>query len=284
MCLTFDIVFLGEQKDLYYSNELNKLINVDPADSSSKGINFEKVATIVEECPSVCRAKYDLTFNGETRNLYPLFSLVSNQAPLNLIRKVFFENPFRFLEVYDRNGQTLMHYACEYNPLTIDTLTFLIHRGAHSLDALDSKQRSPLHTACANQKSEPEGVQFLLKETPLPVIAARDGDGKLPIDLAVENPRCNSALKKSLVDRAKENDSEIEQQALKKLEQERAAKTVDTHTAPVPLYLNQASKHSKESSVKSSPKGPSTPGNEAAVPNPSFWERLCCMPSVHTLS
>ena len=275
---------------MYYSNELNKLIDVDPADSSSKGINFDKVMSIVEECPSVCRAKYDLTFNGETRNLFPLFSLVSNKAPLDLIRKVFFENPFRFLDVRDNNGQTLMHYACEYNPLPIDTLAFLIHRGAHSLDALDSKQRCPLHTICANPKSKPETVQFILKESPLPVIAARDSNGKLPLDLASDNSSCDFALKKSMIERAKEHEEEVAQQALKKQEQERAAAlTIDTYTAPVPLYLNQpnrANSIGKEASVKSSPRGgPGTPtAQQVEVPNPSFWERLCCMPSVHTLS
>jgi len=247
----------------------------------------------VEECPSVCRAKYDLTFNDQKRHLYPLFSLVANQAPLDIIRMVFFENPFMFLEVSDNDGQTLMHYACGFQPLPIETLSFLIHRSAHSLVAIDAKKRSPLHTACANPRSEPATIDFLLKQSPLRVVAARDVDGNLPLDLLMQNKQCCSpTLRKSLIARAKENEEDIQQQALvKQRARDTAAMSVDTsmHSpATTPMYMTQVngvvqltpSNSNRRQMSPTSARSAELPPPREEIPNPSFWERLCCRPVI----
>jgi len=123
-------------KELYSSNEMNDLINIDPADELADPIDFEALRKIIKECPSTCRLKYALTFNGEKHLVYPLFSLVANGAPADLIRAMFFENPFRILGERDKHGRTVMHYACAYKPLSAQAFTFLIHRSSNSLDVV----------------------------------------------------------------------------------------------------------------------------------------------------
>jgi hypothetical protein len=186
---------------LYYSNELSYLLNVDPAKPSGKGgLNIEEIETIVNECPKVCRKKFDLTFDGEKMHMYPLFSLVSHQAPVSLVEKVFRENPLFVNDERDKYGQTIIHYAVRFNQPPIDTLNYLIHRSPLSLEAWDLQKRSPLHTACANIGNADQVIQFLLKETPFHVLSTPDKGGNLPLHLALNNQKCSLELVKSLVD------------------------------------------------------------------------------------
>jgi hypothetical protein len=262
------------QPDLYYANELNRLLDVDPAGpaSSAKEILFSDVETIVEERPNVCRAKYDLTFKGEKLHLYPLFSLVANSAPLELIQKVFLENPFRFIDVCDDYGQTIMHYACAFKCLPIETLDYLIRRCPHILDAVDKKNRAPLHTACANMSSVSETtVLYILEQSPPHIATTADIDGKLPLDLALMNPKCSSKLKESLMKCSKEivpiplNIKSPPEIVNGRSNVSHAKVTVS------PVTINQAASGTR-------PLGSAAPEPTPPMPTPSFWDLICCRP------
>lgn len=190
---------------MYYSNELSYLLGVDPSrkaqNQNDGGLNFEEISTIVQDCPGVCRVKFDLPFDGKKHNVYPLFSLVAHGAPLELVEKVFTENPFMFLDTRDIYGQTVMHYALRFNPPDIKTLHYLIHRSPHSLDAWDKQKRSPLHTACAHASWATDVVEFIIRESPKHVLAVPDKEGNLPMHLALNGMECSYAIVKNLTDR-----------------------------------------------------------------------------------
>ncbi|CAB9518993.1 expressed unknown protein [Seminavis robusta] len=257
-------------KDLYYANEMNKLLNVDPADlSKSQKLAFDDILKIVKDCPSVCRAKYDLTFCSEKRNLYPLFSLVANAAPLELIETVFMENPFRFIDVCDDRGQTIMHYACAFHPLPNETLDFLIHRCPQSLAAWDEKKRSPLHVACLNMSSATETCIHVLEQSPAHVVVTPDSEGKLPLDLATMNKKCSSKLKQRLIARAEGAVPEPE-----KKEKPTPELVIGKYSASAPA--GAAKTTTTTTTPGSLPKDTRPP--EPELPKPSFWDLLCCRP------
>jgi ankyrin repeat protein len=249
------------QPDLYYANELNILIDVDPATASSTGkqIDFDQVLQIVQQCDSVCRAKYDTTFDGKKRNLYPLFSLVANRAPVEVIRTVYFANPFRFLDVRDDAGWTLMHYACAYNPLPLESLEFLEKRNSHTLLAWDHHHRSPLHTACAQLTGETEHVLFILNHTPPEVVVTPDRDGQLPLDLALRSGKCSSVLQKSLKEKAK-GASPVSHD--------------NNHNQPT-----TSPNHHNPTREDPSPPLQYKTTTETVGPQ-TWWEKLCCVPRI----
>ena len=264
--------FCRLQPDLYYANELNRLIDVDPA--SSKKISFAEVEEIVAARPNVCRAKFDLTFKGEKLHLYPLFSLVANSAPLPLIRTVFMENPFRFIDVCDDQGQTILHYACAFNPLPPDTLDYLIHRCPHILDALDKQNRTPLHTACANLHAVSEAtVLYILEQSPPHVASLADCDGKLPLDLAVMNPKCSSKLKDSLMDRSKEISS-----IPKSIKSPPEIVNGRSNISNTKVIVNQTPMDQTVTGAPKLDKKAPEPTPSTQPPTPSFWDLICCRP------
>jgi ankyrin repeat protein len=261
------------QPDLYYANELNRLLDVDPAaPSNAKEIMFSDVEKIVAEHPNVCRAKYDLTFNGEKLHLYPLFSLVANNAPLELIRTVFIENPFRFVDVCDDYGQTILHYACAYKPLHIETLDYLIRRCPHILDAFDKKNRAPLHTACANISSVSETtILFILEHSPPHIAKVADCDGKLPLDLALMNPKCSSKLKASLTEGSKGIVS-----IPLNIKSPPAIVNGRSNVPQAKVTVSQVTINQAANGAR--PLNSSAPEPTPAPPTPSFWDLLCCRP------
>lgn len=238
------------------------MIDVDPAEKANrKQIDYDAVLKIAKECTSVCRAKYDLTFNGKKRRLYPIFSLVANSAPTEVIRVMFMENPFRLNEETDDNGWTLMHYACAYNPLPAESLEFLEKRNSHSLIAWDNQNRAPLHTACANLSPETDHVLFILEHSPPEIAATPDKDGKLPIDLAKMDPKCTNLLTKSLQERAKGV----------------SPFSAEPSRAPPPEPVNTTD----GVTATSTPTNPLEYKKTTETVGPqSWWERFCCVPRI----
>ena len=105
---------------------------------------------------------------------------------------------------------------------------------------------------------------------------AADSEGKLPLDLASQNKNCTDSLKQALVDRAKDGEEEKEQQAEK--EQEcTAIVPVPIHpcvVAPAALFDDNAKSDTDEGHTEVN----KTLSSELDIPDPSFWERLCCRP------